>query len=420
MTTLKFIFSYWIIFYIYLAVKNFILPTQNKKITLINIFLFSIIFNYLFWLQNTTLSFLLSNCIIVIFLIIEYFKNLRALFSSIYIIYLVRFFFEFLFLIIFKHLYITNYSEIILYFFTSILTHIFIYTFKEYLANLIISKKETDKFTNFKSFLNGILIIILILIHIPNPISIDSKIFYLLFAFITFNLILSLFIEKNKTDNYIKNYQKIVEYTEFTEGILTEYKSFIHEYRNKLIVIQDLAEKTNKELHDYINYILNEKINNNYHWLMDIKNIPIPGIKGLINYKLMKMKELNIEVEIYVSEEVATLNQNNLDIKEKNNLYTILGVILDNAIEASVESTTPMVSLQFFKDDNDINIILANTFKSINLDKLEEKGYSSKGKNRGFGLYLVNEILKHSKSLSKETNIINNFFVQKIIIKNIK
>ena len=153
---------------------------------------------------------------------------------------------------------------------------------------------------------------------------------------------------------------------------------------------------------------------------MDIKNIPIPGIKGLINYKLLKMKELNIEIEVYVSEEVATLNQNHLDIKEKNNLYTILGVILDNAIEASIESKERMISLQFFKDNDDINIILANTFKSINLDQLEEKGYSSKGKNRGIGLYLVKEILKHSKNIEKETSIINNFFVQKIIIKNLK
>jgi two-component system sensor histidine kinase AgrC len=153
---------------------------------------------------------------------------------------------------------------------------------------------------------------------------------------------------------------------------------------------------------------------------MDIKNIPIPGIKGLINYKLLEMKDLNIIVDVYVSDSVASIKNNNLDIKEKNNLYTILGVILDNAIEASLESDDKMVSLQFFKEDDEINIILANTFKNINLDYLDKKGFSTKGENRGIGLYLVKEIIKHSECIKKETSIINNFFVQKIIIKSTK
>lgn len=421
MTTIKLIFSAWLITFIFIATKTFISPNQKKSITILNIITFSIILYFILNVSNNTISYILANIVIILFLIIEYYKNKRVLFSAIYTIYLVRFISEYLLLFALKLLHINTYSQILLFVITTILTLIFNYTFQDFLSNLINTKKENDKVSIFKYVLNTILMLTLILIHIPNEsLSIvDGKVFYLLFTFITFNLTLSLFIEKNKTDDYIKNYQKIVEYTEFTEGILTEYKSFIHEYKNKLIIIKDLVREDNKDLHEYINYILNEKVNNNYHWLMDIKNIPIPGIKGLINYKLMKMKELNIAVEVYVSEEVAILNQDKLDIKEKNDLYTILGVILDNAIEASLESQEPMISLHFFKDENDINIILANTFKSINLDQLEQKGYSSKGKNRGFGLYLVKEILKNSKSLAKETNIINNFFVQKIIIKNI-
>lgn len=421
MTTTKLILSAWSIIFIFLGVKNFISPSQKRWITILNLIIFTIIQYFILDISNQTLSYILSNILIIIFSVIEYYKSKRMLFTTIYIIYFVRFISEYLFLIILKLLLITNYSQIFLFFITTLITLIFNYIFKDFLANLIHTKQENDKLSIFKYILNIILMILLILVHTPNQAFAieDIKAFYLLSTFIIFNLILSLFIENNKIEDYIKNYQKIAEYTEFTEGILTEYKSFIHEYKNKLIIIKDLVKEDNKELNEYINYILNEKLNNNYHWLMDIKNIPIPGIKGLINYKLMKMKELNIEVEVFVSEEVAILNQDKLDIKEKNDLYTILGVILDNAIEASIESHDPMISLHFFKEENDINIILANTFKNINLDQLEQKGYSSKGKNHGIGLYIVNEILKHSKHIEKETSIINNFFVQKIIIKNI-
>lgn len=422
MTLFKIIFSIWIFLYVYIGVSTFI-PSEKKRLfTFINFSICTIIQTIIILYTNPFIVFLAGNILVIAFLIIEFFENIKNLFVTIYIIYLDRFAFEFLMLITLKLFQVTAPSSMLLYMFTSCLTILFNYTFKDFLMNLVSSKKDNRKSFIIKNIINVIVLLIIIIVHIPGHPSFISnpKIFYFLFILIVSNLVLSLFLEKMKTQEYIQTYQKIVEYSEFTEGLLTEYKSFIHEYKNKLIIIKGLAEENPKELQEYINSILNEKISNNYHWLMDIKNIPIPGIKGLVNYKLLKMKELNIEAEVYVSEEVASLNKNQLDIKEKNNLYTIMGVILDNAIEASVESDEKMISLQFFKDDDDINIILANTFKSINLDQLEEKGYSSKGKNRGIGLYLVKEILKHSKNIAKETSIRNNFFVQKIIIKNIK
>lgn len=422
MTLFKIIFSIWIFLYVYIGVNTFI-PSEKKRLfTCINFSICTIMQTIIILYTNPFIVFLAGNILVIAFLIIEFFENIKNLFVTIYIIYLDRFAFEFLMLITLKLFQVTTPSSMLLYMFTSCLTILFNYTFKDFLMNLVSSKKDNRKSFIIKNIINVIVLLIIIIVHIPGHPSFISnpKIFYFLFILIVSNLVLSLFLEKMKTQEYIQTYQKIVEYSEFTEGLLTEYKSFIHEYKNKLIIIKGLAEENPKELQEYINSILNEKISNNYHWLMDIKNIPIPGIKGLVNYKLLKMKELNIEAEVYVSEEVASLNKNQLDIKEKNNLYTIMGVILDNAIEASVESDEKMISLQFFKDDDDINIILANTFKSINLDQLEEKGYSSKGKNRGIGLYLVKEILKHSKNIAKETSIRNNFFVQKIIIKNIK
>lgn len=422
MTLFKIIFSIWIFLYVYIGVNTFIPSEKTRLFTFINFSICTIMQTIIILYTNPFIVFLAGNILVIAFLIIEFFENIKNLFVTIYIIYLDRFAFEFLMLITLKLFQVTAPSSMLLYMFTSCLTILFNYTFKDFLMNLVSSKKDNRKSFIIKNIINVIVLLIIIIVHIPGHPSFISnpKIFYFLFILIVSNLVLSLFLEKMKTQEYIQTYQKIVEYSEFTEGLLTEYKSFIHEYKNKLIIIKGLAEENPKELQEYINSILNEKISNNYHWLMDIKNIPIPGIKGLVNYKLLKMKELNIEAEVYVSEEVASLNKNQLDIKEKNNLYTIMGVILDNAIEASIESDEKMISLQFFKEDDDINIILANTFKSINLDQLEEKGYSSKGKNRGIGLYLVKEILKHSKNIAKETSIRNNFFVQKIIIKNIK
>ena len=212
----------------------------------------------------------------------------------------------------------------------------------------------------------------------------------------------------------------MVEYSEFTEGLLTEYKSFVHEYKNKLLIIKSLTDKKNKELQKYIDTFLEEKVVNHYRWLSELKNIPIAGAKGLINFKLLQMKELKIDVEIYISEEIAKIKDDFLTSKEKNDLYTLLGIILDNAIEASLESNEKMISLHFYKEKETIVFLLANTFKHIALDRMEEKGFSSKGDNRGMGLYIFQNIIKYSDTFSKETSVIDNFFVQKILIKKCK
>ena len=98
-----------------------------------------------------------------------------------------------------------------------------------------------------------------------------------------------------------------------------------------------------------------------------------------------------------------------------------MGILFDNAIEACLENNTKkMASFQMYEENQNLIILLANTFKSIHIDQIEEKGFSTKGKNRGFGLYILNEIIKHNSKLKKETSIFEDFFIQKIIIETPK
>lgn len=413
-----------------MIISNFLLSLENITLTFLNVRVFHqekkwiwikyiiSIFLCTFCLQlaNESWNYLICSLFAIMLLFTCFFKDYKSLITSIYVFYFIQFIFEILFLMVLKLFHVTTFSYLLINFFSSILTLIFNNIFKDILIRMMLPKDESKNYQKIVLILNCIITALIIFINIKRD-YFTYEVVFLLFLLVILKLSLSLLIEKNKTEDYIKSYEKMNDYTEFNENLLSEYKSFVHEYKNKLIIIKGMVSPRNHELHNYLDTIINAKIKNNYYWLMEIKNIPIPGIKGLINYKLLKMKELHIETEVYVSEEVAKLKKNNLDMHEKNDLYTMLGVFLDNAIEAALESNEKRITLHFFKEENGISITLANTFKSINLDELEDKGYSTKGKNRGYGLYLVKEILKHSKHLTKETSIINNYFVQKIIIK---
>lgn len=411
----------WLFTYIFLTTN--ILITSKKRnllLTIGRIFLFAFLFTINTIYSEPLMEFIIYIFITLLFVFFEFPEKDRIYFRFYITIYILRLSFEFLLALTLNYLKISFPSSNTILIMTSLLTLILAFYFRKELKELIYNPRRTmekRKKKNTIIYNLGLLLILFIRIpHFRQVFTIHSLMNIFLF-FIIFNLVLILFQEIEKREALNKNYKKIVEYSEFTEGLLTEYKSFVHEYKNKLLTIKGIADPKNKELQEYIDSILEEKGISNYRWLLELKNIPIAGAKGLINFKLCKMKELNIDVEVYISEEIAKLKENFLTNQEKNDLYTILGIILDNAIEASLESQDKMISLQLYKEEEEIVILLANTFKHIQLDHMEEKGVSSKGPNRGIGLYLLQNIIKHSNVFFKETSIFDNFFVQKISIR---
>ena len=65
-------------------------------------------------------------------------------------------------------------------------------------------------------------------------------------------------------------------------------------------------------------------------------------------------------------------------------------------------------------------LIVENTFKNkdINVDKIYEKGYSTKPHNTGLGLWEVEKILKKNKNVTRFTSKDGDLFKQQIEIYN--
>ena len=124
-----------------------------------------------------------------------------------------------------------------------------------------------------------------------------------------------------------------------------------------------------------------------------------PAIYNLINnkYLLAKKYDIKINLEVYI-------DFNSLKIKTYE-LCRILGVLLDNAIEAAKDCEEKIISIKFLKDNyNNRNlVVIENTCKNylIDINKIKEKGFSTK-KNKlfhGLGLWKVNQIIKKNENL---------------------
>ena len=98
----------------------------------------------------------------------------------------------------------------------------------------------------------------------------------------------------------------------------------------------------------------------------------------------------------------------------------ILGILLDNAIEASSESKEKIINLDFKNDTKNSRqlIIIENTYKDkdLNTEAIFEKGISSKENHTGLGLWEVRKIVKKNNNVNLFTSKNQKYFSQQLEI----
>jgi two-component system sensor histidine kinase AgrC len=124
--------------------------------------------------------------------------------------------------------------------------------------------------------------------------------------------------------------------------------------------------------------------------------------------------ELGIKIDLEVFMDLNELNINSYE------LTRILGILMNNAIEASKECDEKIINVTFRKDKrkNVQLIIVENTYKDkeIDTEKIYEKGFSTKQGNTGLGLWEIRQILKKHNNLNLYTTKNDEFFIQQFEI----
>lgn len=228
---------------------------------------------------------------------------------------------------------------------------------------------------------------------------------------------LTLLKQKAQIEETTSKYLQLANYSDVTNDLLEDYRIVAHEHKNQLSVIRSMANPNNKELIDYIDDLLERRDKIRYSWLGQLNHLPISGLKGLINYKLMEMEQKKLNINITVSKEVMKTKLRDLSLQEKDKLYSIIGVYLDNMIQAAENSSKKEVSIEIYKEKNDIVFLLANSYSGqIDLEKIDSYGYTTKGKNHGVGLHIVRKIMEEQTIFSQSRNILDDYYVQELRI----
>ena len=289
-----------------------------------------------------------------------------------------------------------------------------------FVKNLLI--KLNSMFHKSKKLMNYLitLLVILYLITLKNGLGLELQSSYYVNIFITISLVLILFIiikNELKSEQLKEMNQQMLSYVSKYEKIITDQGKANHEFKNQLMVIRGYAQMKSDKLIEYIDSIVEDtKKAHSSYLISQLNKFPDGGIKGLLYYKLSIMDDEKIKYEINVDDGIKT-KLNSLDTIKYKNITKVLGVILDNAIDASKQSKSRKIIISVAKEKSKVVFEIYNTYKGkIDITKIGT-GHTTKGSKHGYGLRLVKDIIENDKSLVFNNYLEDIYYVSNFEIK---
>ena len=293
------------------------------------------------------------------------------------------------------------------------------------IRNLLRKLLNTKIENNTKIIILSILTIICTLLFfytIIREYKVGNDIILYLISIAVLVAVLFILIKQTITNNkLIEEYEKLLEYMESYEKEIEKQRILRHETKNEFLTIKGkLCDKQNtKEIVEYIDEILNDKIKVKQEEYAKFCYLPANGIKGLCYFKTQEAQDKGLKTRINISKRVENSNIYKLNVKEQRDLGKILGVFLDNAIEASTKSTVKEFGIEGYLNINkECELIITNSYDGeIALNKIGKERFSTKGKNRGHGLLLAKHLVSKNDKFEIKTEVINGLYIQTITIK---
>ena len=212
-----------------------------------------------------------------------------------------------------------------------------------------------------------------------------------------------------------KKLESAEEYNKTLHILHDNVRGFKHDFDNIVTTIGGYIKTNDMEgLEKYYSQLQEDcsKVNNLYILNPDIINNP--GIYNLLTTKYSEAEEKGIKVNLTF---LLDLNELHMKIYE---FARILGILLDNAIDAASECDEKVLNIVFRNEaKNNRNIILIeNTYKDkdVDLNQIFNKGISGKENHTGLGLWEIRQILKKNNNVNLYTNKNEKYFTQQLEI----
>jgi two-component system sensor histidine kinase AgrC len=212
--------------------------------------------------------------------------------------------------------------------------------------------------------------------------------------------------------------REIEEYSHVIEDMYAETRRFKHDYMNMLSPLKEYID--NNDMKGLKEFFYNNVIDmdKEIKWsgsnIDKLKHIKFVGLKAILSAKIIKATSMNIDIKVDIIEDIDYVDMKVMD------LCRIVGILMDNAIEAAIECEYPKLKVCVVNKNDYVVLVVHNNFfgnKPL-IHKIFIEGFSTKGSARGLGLYTVKNIIDtRYDNVFLNTAIEDRMFIQELWVK---
>ncbi len=218
-----------------------------------------------------------------------------------------------------------------------------------------------------------------------------------------------------------KKYQQMVLsqqnlYIQNLEETQQNLRTLKHDYKNMMASLylqskkhdfEKLEENIQKMMDDF-DVNIDRKMNIN-HQLSNLKHLEL---KSLLFQKITEIHRQNIPFHLEIFQPVREIPVEAID------LVRIVGILMDNAIEAVKESQGDIILL-LMQQENSLTLVVDNYVdEDVDIDLIVQQGYTTKQNHTGLGLAGLEQIVRKYPNMLHNYSCMNHRFVQEIMIAN--
>lgn len=246
---------------------------------------------------------------------------------------------------------------------------------------------------------NGILVSVLVLS--------SAVLFYILYQILLQNQQLALQQQEQEITR---------EYMTQMEDLYQDMCSFRHDYKNILSTMEYYME--HKELDKLEEYFRQEilptasSLPGQDFILGRLTQVQVAPIKSLLCSKLCSCQNKQIPFTLSIPKPVTHFPMDVLFLSQ------ILGILLDNAMEAALQTEKPYLEIILLPQEEHIYIEIKNTTPplTVPISELSRRGFSTKKGHTGLGLHTVQKLLAPLEHVQFSLEVQDTIFSAKLIL----
>lgn len=190
--------------------------------------------------------------------------------------------------------------------------------------------------------------------------------------------------EEKLRKKYFKAFESVIDQIRSRQHKLQNHLDAVYSLHNIYSEYEVLVEEQKKYLGKLADYEMPAEV-------MILQN---PILIAHVYEKITEAQEAGLRIQMRISCGLANCRVDDIHMVE------LLGTLLDNAIQDMKETGQTEFLIFEIKEDEGVTIRVANPheeLKNQEIRQMFEKGYSTKGENRGIGLYHVKNLVKKFK-----------------------